>query len=88
LSGPALLPLVVLRVIDKRSKLAGPMKVRDQSALDPYLFVREAFLQQRAFLIHDGKLPATLYDQLFLDDPMMDMRDSSDNAAFPQEKKF
>lgn len=88
LSGPALLPLVVLRVIDKRSKLVGPMKVRDQSALDPYLFVREAFLQQRAFLVHDGKLPTTLYDQLFLDEPLMDMRDSPDNATFPQEKNF
>lgn len=68
LSGPVLVPLAVLRVIDKRASLAGPMKIRDQSALDPYLFVREAYMQQREYLIHDGNLPTNHYDDLLLDE--------------------
>lgn len=44
------------------------MKVRDESALDPYLFVREGYMQQREYLIHDGNLPASHYDDLLIDD--------------------
>jgi phospholipid-binding lipoprotein MlaA len=68
IGGPVLVPLVILRIVDKRAALSGPMKIRDQTALDPYLFVREAYLQQREFLIHDGNLPVDHYNDLFLDD--------------------
>lgn len=37
---PVFVPLTVLGAIDKRARLAGPMRIRDQAALDPYLFVR------------------------------------------------
>ncbi|MCB1934466.1 MAG: VacJ family lipoprotein [Nitrosomonas sp.] len=68
---PVFVPLTVLGAIDKRARLAGPMRIRDQAALDPYLFVREASLQQREFLIYDGNPPLKLYDdeELFLDNP-------------------
>jgi phospholipid-binding lipoprotein MlaA len=67
---PVFVPLTVLGAIDKRARLAGPMRIRDQAALDPYLFVREASLQQREFLIHDGNPPLKLYDdELFRDNP-------------------
>lgn len=68
LSGPVIIPLAVLRIVDKRAGLSGPMKVRDESALDPYLFVREGYMQQREYLIHDGNLPASHYDDLLIDD--------------------
>jgi phospholipid-binding lipoprotein MlaA len=45
------------------------MRIRDEAALDPYLFVREASLQQREFLVHDGKLPLDLYYEPFQDNP-------------------
>lgn len=61
-------PLTVLGAIDKRARLAGPMRIRDQAALDPYLFVREASLQQREFLVYDGDPPLNLYD----DEPFQD----------------
>jgi phospholipid-binding lipoprotein MlaA len=38
------------------------MRIRDRVALDPYLFVREGFLQQRKPLIYDGDLPPESYD--------------------------
>ncbi len=62
-------PLTLLGAIDKRARLSGPMRIRDEAALDPYLFVREASLQQREFLIHDGKLPLDLYYDPFQDNP-------------------
>lgn len=62
-------PLTLLGAIDKRARLSGPMRVRDEAALDPYLFVRAASLQQREFLIHDGKLPLDLYYEPFQDNP-------------------
>ena len=40
-------PVAILSIIDKRARLSGPMRIRDQAALDPYLFVREGYLQQR-----------------------------------------
>ena len=58
-------PVTVLGIIDKRARLSGPMRMRDQAALDPYLFVREGFLQQRKHLIYDGDPPPESYD-----DPM------------------
>jgi len=62
-------PLTVLGAIDKRARLSGPMRIRDEAALDPYLFVREASMQQREFLVHDGKLPLDLYYEPFQDNP-------------------
>ena len=62
-------PLTILGAIDKRARLSGPMRIRDEAVLDPYLFVREASLQQREFLIHDGQLPLDLYYEPFQDNP-------------------
>ncbi|HJT50725.1 MAG TPA: VacJ family lipoprotein [Nitrosospira sp.] len=55
-------PITVLSIIDRRARLSGPMRVRDQAALDPYLFVREGFLQQRKHLIYDGEPPPESFD--------------------------
>lgn len=68
LAGPVIVPLAVLRIIDKRVSLAESMKVRDESALDPYLFVREGYMQQRAYEIYDGAPPISHYDDLFIDE--------------------
>ncbi|MGE0384262.1 MAG: VacJ family lipoprotein, partial [Gammaproteobacteria bacterium] len=46
-------------------------RVRDQAALDPYIFVREAFRQRRTFLIYDGNPPSTGIDE-FLDEEQME----------------
>lgn len=62
-AGAAVLaPITALGALDKRARMSGPMKIRDQAALDPYLFVREAYLQQREYLIHDGNPPPEIYD--------------------------
>lgn len=61
-------PITVLSIIDRRARLSGPMRVRDQAALDPYLFVREGFLQQRKHLIYDGDPPPESFEDFADDD--------------------
>ncbi|SCX39965.1 phospholipid-binding lipoprotein MlaA [Nitrosospira sp. Nsp1] len=58
------IPLSILGIIDLRARLSGPMSLRDQAALDPYLFVRDAYLQQRKHVIYDGNPPPESYDRL------------------------
>jgi phospholipid-binding lipoprotein MlaA len=48
---------VVLRAIHKRSVLLGTEDVVNEAALDPYIFVRNAYLQRRNSLVHDGQVP-------------------------------
>jgi phospholipid-binding lipoprotein MlaA len=62
IGAPVTVPLGILGVIDKRARLSGPMRIRDEAAVDPYLFVRDAYLQQRKHLIYDGQPPPGSYD--------------------------
>ena len=49
--------LAGLAFIDKRASLLGASRVMDEAALDPYIFMREAYLQHRRNLIYDGNPP-------------------------------
>lgn len=49
--------LAGVTAVDTRSRLDSAIKLRDKSALDPYIFQREAFLQRRRHLIYDGNPP-------------------------------
>ncbi|MDX1593608.1 MAG: VacJ family lipoprotein [Gammaproteobacteria bacterium] len=60
--GSVALPLTVLRVINERANRGTAMKIREQAALDPYLFTREAYRQRRRYLIHDGNPPRERFD--------------------------
>lgn len=57
--------LLILWAIESRAALIGPDKLVFE-AYDPYLFVRDAYLQNRDFLIKDGVLNET--DEGFDDD--------------------
>ncbi len=46
-----------LRIIDRRADLLAASKVLEQAALDPYSFVRDAYLQRRRSDLHDGNPP-------------------------------
>ena len=59
---PVTMPLGALGAIQQRARLSGPMRLRDEAALDPYLFVRDAYLQQRKHLIYDGNMPPENYE--------------------------
>jgi phospholipid-binding lipoprotein MlaA len=49
--------LYVLEVIDTRASLLGASNVLGEAALDPYIFVRDAYLQRRQRLVFDGNPP-------------------------------
>lgn len=49
--------LTVTRVIGRRADLLGASRTLEEAALDRYVFLREAFLQQRRSQIHDGRPP-------------------------------
>ena len=49
--------LVALRFVNRRANLLDAEKVLDEAALDPYTFLRDAYIQQRRNLIYDGSPP-------------------------------
>lgn len=53
---------LALMTIDKRAQLLGASKVVEEAALDRYVFIRDAYLQHRLSLIHDGNPPRTKRD--------------------------
>ena len=56
------LPLTALEIVNTRAELTDAIELRDQ-ALDPYVFTREAYRQQREFFIHDGNPPLDAFDE-------------------------
>jgi phospholipid-binding lipoprotein MlaA len=58
--------LVGTRLVNRRAELLDASTVLQTAALDPYEFVRDAYLQRRRHLIYDGSPPR---DREFLDPP-------------------
>jgi phospholipid-binding lipoprotein MlaA len=48
---------VALRLVDKRADLLTASKILEEAAVDPYTFVRDAYLQRRRSQIYDGNPP-------------------------------
>ncbi|HET7633678.1 MAG TPA: VacJ family lipoprotein [Burkholderiales bacterium] len=57
------IPLGVLDVISTRAQANASLEMVQQAALDPYIFVREGYLQHRQYLIFDGNPPPQLFEQ-------------------------
>jgi phospholipid-binding lipoprotein MlaA len=49
--------LIGMRVISGRAELLAASSILETAALDPYAFVRDAYLQRRRNLVYDGKPP-------------------------------
>ena len=64
---PYVIPVALLGFIDYRAGVDEAVTFRDEAAVEPYLFTREAYLQHRKFLIYDGNPPVD--DDLYFDDP-------------------
>src|SRR2546421_3151388 len=55
------IPMDVLNVAEDRSRAEGAIKFRDEAAIDPYIFMREAYLQFRRIKIYGaGRTPPTM----------------------------
>jgi phospholipid-binding lipoprotein MlaA len=48
---------VALRLVDKRADLLTASKILEEAAVDPYAFLRDAYLQRRRSQIFDGNPP-------------------------------
>lgn len=46
-----------LNIVDTRADLLNASRVVEQAALDPYAFIRDAYLQRREDLVYDGNPP-------------------------------
>ena len=51
--------------LDKRTQLLDASDLIDDAALDPYAFMRDAYLQRRASQVQDGLVPVDLLDGAF-----------------------
>ena len=54
---PVTIPAGLFNAVNTRANLLDATRIRDQAALDPYTFVREAWRQQREYQIYDGNPP-------------------------------
>lgn len=78
------IPVTVLNYTDKRARLLSASDMRDELALDPYVFTREAWRQQREYLIYDGNPPVrqmSTDDEFEEDDFEFDDFDSEQTPA-------
>lgn len=63
-AAPVAVPLGILQGVDLRARKEGFVRFRDEAALDPYLFTRDSYLQNREFEIFDGSVPRrSIYDE-------------------------
>ncbi len=58
-SDSAVWSMTILKNVDTRAKLLKAEKIAQEAALDPYIFIREAYLQRRENLVYDGNPPVS-----------------------------
>ncbi len=79
------LGLTLIDAVDTRARLLGAGRVLGIAALDPYIFVRDAYLQRRENLVYDGNPPDDLWDDEdeFDTEPSADSNGVSSSPAEP-----
>ncbi len=68
------LTLLAVRYTDLRADLITATDIIDETAPDKYAYIRDAFLQRRQYLIHDGAPPDDVFDEdeLFKDENLFE----------------
>lgn len=51
-----------LRFVDARADLLGASRIMEEAALDPYAFLRDAYLQKRRDKVYDGNPPPETFE--------------------------
>jgi phospholipid-binding lipoprotein MlaA len=62
-NGDVVWGLFSLRLINTRADLLTATKLLEEAAIDPYTFVRDAYMQRRLYNIYDGNPPPHAYEQ-------------------------
>lgn len=55
--------LTALRLVNERANLLPADKIIEEAALDKYSYIRDAYLQRRRSLVHDGRPPREPEDE-------------------------
>jgi len=71
-----------LKAVDTRAGLLRASRILDTAALDPYVFMRDAYLQRRRNLVYDGSPPPSAIDEF---DPFSKEFDPLADPAAPAE---
>ncbi|MDD4913773.1 MAG: VacJ family lipoprotein [Methylococcales bacterium] len=69
------MPVQLVSMLNTRANAEGALKFINEAAIDPYVFTREAYLQNQQHLISDGKISATV-NVLPLEDEIFDDEDA------------
>lgn len=75
----------IVEGINDRANAEGALNFIDEAALDPYVFMRESFLQYRTNLINDGKTDVNSYD-LDLDEALAETSAKSTDKEVKKDK--
>jgi len=59
---------LALKFVDRRSQYLPASDLLDEAALDPYAFMRDAYMQRRTSQIHDGNAPHEEWDDAEMDE--------------------
>lgn len=70
------------RSVSQRADLLETSKILETAALDPYEFLRDAYLQRRRNLVHDGSPPPEKEDDIEI--KMKPRAETNDTAARPR----
>ncbi|MGZ8215537.1 MAG: MlaA family lipoprotein, partial [Methylosarcina sp.] len=71
----------ILEVTDTRSDILSSEKVLDEAAVDRYDFIKNAYMQQREYLVHDGEPPENDIDDFSLEDDFSSEGDGFGEAS-------
>lgn len=74
----------MLKTIDMRADLLSASKIMDEASVDRYEFIRNAYFQQRNYLIHDGNPPV---DEELETEFEIEGLDTNGPAKTPAEQK-
>jgi phospholipid-binding lipoprotein MlaA len=72
------MPVQLVSMLNTRANAEGALKFIDEAAIDPYVFTREAYLQNQKHLITDGQGKANV-DVLPLEDDLLNDVDTGDS---------
>ncbi len=70
-----------LRVTDTRADLLNASKIADEASVDRYEFLRNAYLQERNYQIHDGNPPLDEELEKELDQQLVESADDASSAV-------
>jgi phospholipid-binding lipoprotein MlaA len=85
----ASIPLDVLNLAEDRSQANSAIKFRDEAAIDPYIFMREAYLQYRRIKIYGAdRVPPAVEPGFYDEDEMPTTRATTRPTSRPTTTPF